>query len=82
MEYSVPVLIIPTVSTWYIRKDITNPTIPNHNHFFNNIFSRTKYFIVNKDNHLIFESYVDNLTRTKRELAGNIMDIIRYGLPE
>lgn len=34
------------------------------------------------DSNLIFESYVDGITQKKRELAGNIMDIIRYGLPE
>lgn len=36
---------------------------------------------MNKDSHLIFENYVDGITRRKNELAGNIMDIVRYGIP-
>jgi hypothetical protein len=34
-----------------------------------------------KDNHLIFENYVDGITKRKGELAGNIMDIVKYGIP-
>ncbi|NBP02170.1 MAG: hypothetical protein EBU90_18970 [Proteobacteria bacterium] len=37
---------------------------------------------MNNDIHQIFESYVDGITQKKRELTGNIMDIIRYGLPK
>ena len=33
------------------------------------------------DNHVIFENYVDGITKRKGELAGNIMDIVRYGIP-
>jgi len=33
------------------------------------------------DNHVIFENYVDGITKRKSELAGNIMDIVRYGIP-
>lgn len=33
------------------------------------------------DGHLIFENYVDGITKRKGELAGNIMDIVRYGIP-
>ena len=33
------------------------------------------------DNHLIFENYVDGITKRRGELAGNIMDIVRYGIP-
>ena len=36
---------------------------------------------MNKDSHHIFESYVDGVTRMKGQLAGNIMDIVRYGIP-
>lgn len=34
-----------------------------------------------KDNHLIYENYVDGITKRKGELAGNIMDIVKYGIP-
>jgi hypothetical protein len=34
-----------------------------------------------QDNHLIFENYVDGITKRRSELAGNIMDIVRYGIP-
>jgi len=34
-----------------------------------------------KDEHLIFENYVDGITKRRGELAGNIMDIVRYGIP-
>jgi ElaB/YqjD/DUF883 family membrane-anchored ribosome-binding protein len=34
-----------------------------------------------RDNHLIFENYVDGITKRKGELASNIMDIVRYGIP-
>ena len=34
-----------------------------------------------KDNHVIFENYVDGITKRRGELAGNIMDIVRYGIP-
>jgi len=37
---------------------------------------------MNHDSRLIFEAYTDLLTQKKKELAGNIMDIIRYGIPE
>jgi hypothetical protein len=33
------------------------------------------------DNHVIFENYVDGITKRRGELAGNIMDIVRYGIP-
>jgi len=33
------------------------------------------------DSHLIFENYVDGISKRKGELAGNIMDIVRYGIP-
>ena len=33
------------------------------------------------DSHLIFENYVDGITKRRGELAGNIMDIVRYGIP-
>ena len=33
------------------------------------------------DGHLIFENYVDGITKRRGELAGNIMDIVRYGIP-
>ena len=47
---------------------------------------------MNRDNHLIFEAFknklkenveqpVDGVTKRKGELAGNIMDIVRYGIP-
>lgn len=35
----------------------------------------------NKDSRLIFENYVDGVTQRKNELAGNIMDIVRHGIP-
>jgi len=34
-----------------------------------------------KDEHLIFENYVDGISKRKGELAGNIMDIVKYGIP-
>ena len=37
---------------------------------------------MNSDCKMIFEGYVDGITRKKRELAGSLMDIIRYGIPE
>ena len=47
---------------------------------------------MNRDNHLIFEAFknklkenveqpVDGITKRKGELAGNIMDIVRHGIP-
>ena len=36
---------------------------------------------MHKDNHVMFENYVDGITKRKSELAGNIMDIVRYGIP-
>ena len=36
---------------------------------------------MNNDSKLIFENYVDGVTQRKNELAGNIMDIVRYGIP-
>jgi hypothetical protein len=37
---------------------------------------------MNSDCKMIFEGYVDGITRKKRELTGSLMDIIRYGIPE
>ena len=34
-----------------------------------------------KDDHLLFEAYVDGITKRRGELAGNLMDIVRYGIP-
>jgi len=36
---------------------------------------------MHRDNHLIFENYVDGITKRRGELAGNLMDIVRYGIP-
>jgi len=36
---------------------------------------------MHKDNHVMFENYVDGITKRKGELAGNIMDIVRHGIP-
>ena len=36
---------------------------------------------MHKDNHVMFENYVDGITKRRGELAGNIMDIVRYGIP-
>ena len=30
---------------------------------------------------MIFENYVDGITKRRGELAGNLMDIVRYGIP-
>ena len=37
---------------------------------------------MNKDSHLIFESYIDNLSKTKKEIGSNIMRMVKYGLPD
>lgn len=33
------------------------------------------------DDHLMFENYVDGITKRRGELAGNIMDIVKHGVP-
>ena len=37
---------------------------------------------MNKDNQLIFESYLDNLSKTKNQIGSNIMRMVKYGLPD
>ena len=37
---------------------------------------------MNKDNQLIFESYMDNLSKTKNQIGSNIMRMVKYGLPD
>lgn len=34
-----------------------------------------------KDDHLIFENYVDGITKTKQALGGHIMSIVKHGIP-
>jgi hypothetical protein len=36
---------------------------------------------MDKDARLMVEAYVDGITKRRGELAGNIMDIVRYGIP-
>ncbi len=36
---------------------------------------------MNKDARLMYENYVDGITRKKSELSGNIMDIVKHGIP-
>jgi len=37
---------------------------------------------MNNDCGLIFESYMDNLSKTKKEIGANIMRMVKYGLPD
>lgn len=37
---------------------------------------------MNRDNHLIFEAFQDNLTKTKQALGQNIMRMVKHGMPD
>lgn len=36
---------------------------------------------MNSDSKLIFENYIDGITRRKNQLGGHIMSIVKYGIP-
>ena len=36
---------------------------------------------MDKDTRLMYENYVDGITKKKSELSGNIMDIVKHGIP-
>lgn len=36
---------------------------------------------MDKDSHLLFESYLDGITQTKKALGGHIMSIVKHGIP-
>jgi len=37
---------------------------------------------MDKDSHLIFESYTNHLSKTKEQLGSNIMRLVKYGMPD